>query len=54
MEIEIVGFPTENGDFPVRYVARLPEGNQLINTNQHYSRYQYINTKIISKIIYQH
>ena len=27
MAIEIVDFPTKNGDFPVRYV-KLPEGKQ--------------------------
>ena len=27
MTIEIVDFPIHNGDFPVRYDVKLPEGN---------------------------
>jgi hypothetical protein len=29
MAIEIVSFPTKNGDFPVRYV-KLPEGSTYV------------------------
>ena len=32
MAIEIVSFPSENGDFPVRYI-KLPEGTSRWRTN---------------------